>query len=534
MADEKIDMKEEVSNPEEFTSKPEEVAAIEAVTDEELEKLSRQAITFWSKATFRIALILFVQGCNQAGYGVDWGVIGGVNSITQFHTFFGFQNSGSTIGIINALMTVGNIAGAPFLSLGDVIGRRGINVLGNAIVIMASLIQAFAPNLATLMAGRFFMGFGSAMMSNPQYMAEVSPTHWRGRIVGIFGACFQVGSILMTCVLLGTNTLQSDWAWRLPFLLQIIFPLVVVVGSYLITPESPRYLILKGRTDEARAIVAKYHTSSGDINEPIVEVVIQQMIRSVKNEQVGVKTLWDFRPFFRPNGGRYRLLLLTLYSIFQQWNGGGIVSYYLSPILQTLGITSSEQQLEISLGMVLVYFVFTMVGSFIVDLVRRRTLIFAGLISFIILQTCSAITSWKYTETGSYSLACLGIFWIFAFQTCSSTLIATMHNLYPVELISLPLRARGMGLYGLIQGIAGVIQTYGISVGISALGYKIYVVFIVYNCIQLALSYFLFPETGGLSLEEIDVIFETPGVSPMKMGQEIEKAKKERAAGIKE
>ncbi|KAH8554453.1 putative MFS sugar transporter protein [Umbelopsis sp. PMI_123] len=525
MADEKVDISKEISNPE-------DVAAVEAITDEELEKLSRQAITFWSKATFRIALILFVQGCNQAGYGVDWGVIGGVNSINQFHEYFGFGNAGTTIGIINALMTIGNIAGAPFLSLGDVIGRRGINVVGNAIVIMASLIQAFAPNLSGLMAGRFFMGFGSALMSNPQYMAEVSPTHWRGRIVGIFGACFQVGSILMTCVLLGTNTIQSNWAWRLPFLLQMIFPLVVVVFSYLITPESPRYLILKGRVDEARAVVAKYHTSSGDVNEPIVEVVIQQMIRSVKDEHVGFKTLWDFRPFVRKNGGRYRLLLLTLYSIFQQWNGGGIVSYYISPILETLGITSSEQQLEINLGLVLVYFVFTMVGSFIVDLVRRRTLIFAGLISFIILQTASAITSWKYTETNSYGLACLGIFWIFAFQTCSSTLIATMHNLYPVELISLPLRARGMGLYGLIQGIAGVIQTYGISIGIEKLGYKIYVVFIIYNCVQLALSYFLFPETGGLSLEEIDIIFETPGVSPMKMGEKVEKAKKERKEGI--
>ena len=114
------------------------------------------------------------------------------------------------------------------------------------------------------------------------------------------------------------------------------------------------------------------------------------------------------------------------------------------------------------------------------------------------------------------------------FQTFSSLLIATMHNLYPVEILSLALRAKGMGLYGLIQGAAGAVQTYGIGVGINKLGYKIWVVYIAYNCIQLGLSYLIFPETFGLSLEEIDAVFETKGVAPVKMSLEIQKAKKLR------
>jgi hypothetical protein len=91
-----------------------------------------------------------------------------------------------------------------------------------------------------------------------------------------------------------------------------------------------------------------------------------------------------------------------------------------------------------------------------------------------------------------------------------------------------------MGLYGLIQGGAGAVQTYGIGVGIQKLGYKIWVVYIVYNSIQLVLSYFVFPETSGLSLEEIDAVFETPGVAPVKMSLDIQKAKKERAAATRD
>lgn len=199
------------------------------------------------------------------------------------------------------------------------------------------------------------------------------------------------------------------------------------------------------------------------------------------------------------------------------------------PALETIGVDGSMQQLGITLGTTATYFVFTSVGAIIIDRFRRRTLIFAGLATMIIFQTAVTITSWQYNVGGSKAAAALTILWIYLYQTCSALLIATMHNLYPVEILSLAMRAKGMGLYALIQGGAGAVQTYGISVGIDKIGYKIWVVYIAYNCIQLVLSYFVFPETFGLSLEEIDAVFETPGVAPVKMSLDIQKAKKERA-----
>ena len=202
----------------------------------------------------------------------------------------------------------------------------------------------------------------------------------------------------------------------------------------------------------------------------------------------------------------------------------------MTPALETVGIDGTKQQLGITIGTTAVYFVFTAVGSLLVDKFGRRALIFAGLISMVIFQTATTITSWQYSLNATHAAAALTLLWIFLYQTFSATLIATMHNLYPVELLSLPLRAKGMGLYGLIQGGASAVQTYGIGVGIEKVGYKIWVVYIVYNTVQLILSYFIFPETGGLSLEEIDTVFETPGVAPVKMSLDIQRAKKERAA----
>lgn len=198
----------------------------------------------------------------------------------------------------------------------------------------------------------------------------------------------------------------------------------------------------------------------------------------------------------------------------------------MDPALETIGITDPLDVLGNTLGTVAIYFVFTLFGAYIIELMRRRTLIFAGLITIIIAQTAVTITSWQIDiQGGNRSLAILTVFWIYSFQVCSASFIATMHNLYPVELLSLPLRAKGMALYAMFQGAAGTVHNYGISVGIDKLGYKIWAVYIVYNALQLIAAYFFFPETGKLNLEEIDHIFETKGAKPVPLSVKIADAK---------
>ncbi|TPX07914.1 uncharacterized protein E0L32_010369 [Thyridium curvatum] len=513
----------------------EEVVA-HRISEEDLMRVSADCLKVMSgdwriftPAGWRVFGLMFVMAVNQAGYGIDWGVIGGLNSMKLWHSYFGFGNTGAILGTINALMQIGLFCGAPFLALSDVIGRRGINFLGNAITIVAALLQGLAPNLPCFMIGRFLLGVGASLCSAPQYIAEVAPLHLRGRIVGIFGAFFHVGSMCMTGLLMGFTKINNDWQWRAPLLLEGFFPVILCTLIYILCPESPRYYVMKGRQDKARRAIARYMTTNDDENAPIVPLMIAQIEESLETSRAGVLASYDFRPFFTRAAG-YRTMLIIIYSCFQQWNGGGVIGYYLSPALDTVGIHDSLDQLGIQLGEVAVYFIFTFVGAWLIDRMRRRTLIFSGLISFVLCQTAATITSWQYSLHKSKATAVLTVVWFYIYQVCSASLIATMHNLYPVELLSLTLRSKGMGLYNMIQGAAGVVNTYGISVGIGKIGYKIWVVYIVYNTIQLIISYFVFPETSKLSLEEIDTIFETPGVHPVKMSLKIEQARKERLA----
>jgi MFS family permease len=294
-------------------------------------------------------------------------------------------------------MSIGNICGAPFQTFADVIGRRGINWLGNAIVIFAAILQGCAQNMPMFMAGRFFLGFGSAIMSSPQYMAEVSPAHLRGRLVGIFGSCFQVGSVLMLAAMVGFTDLSdnNNWQWRVPLLLEAIFPLIVCTFIYVLTPESPRFLVMKGKISKARQVIAKYHTASEDENAPLVDAVIRQIEESLESDRVLNRQWWNWTVFFT-KAARYRFLILVLYAIFQQWNGGGVITFYLSPMLDQIGITKPRDQLGWNLGLTLVYWLFTLIGATFIDKFRRRTLIFTALIVFAILQTAATLTSWQY------------------------------------------------------------------------------------------------------------------------------------------
>jgi hypothetical protein len=86
---------------------------------------------------------------------------------------------------------------------------------------------------------------------------------------------------------------------------------------------------MRGNRDAAKRVLAKYHTTSGDVDQPLVNIIVKQMEASIENDRAGHQKFWDYSVFFKKTV-HYRLLVLALYSVFQQWNGGGIVTYYVS------------------------------------------------------------------------------------------------------------------------------------------------------------------------------------------------------------
>lgn len=100
-----------------------------------------------------------------------------------------------------------------------------------------------------------------------------------------------------------------------------------------------------------------------------------------------------------------------------------------------------------------------------------------------------------------------------------------MHSIYPNEVLHYTQRAKGMGMYSLFQACFDIVLTYGVSAAMQKIGWKIYFVFVFIDLAAIALTYKFFPEFKSLSLEEIDLVFETPGTHPVTLSKKLQKAK---------
>ena len=347
-------------------------------------------------------------------------MISGVVALPEFRERFGIPESasGSRWGIIVAAIYIGNFVASAFVWLSDVIGRRGVTFLGSFITIIGGIIQVTAPNYVPLIIGRLLTGGGGALTATvaPLYMSEIAPACWRGLVVGLNASWGQIGGIVISCILLGSSYINSDWSWRFPLLVQVVAPLLVCILVYPFTPESPRYLLYKGKEDEARRMLARYHTVSEDPSCELVNVEIAQIKESLA--LMDRKPL-DFSPLYKTKQDRYRLFLIFLYSIFQQWNGSNLFSYYLTAILTLVGINGKHQLLGFGLGQSLAGWFATLAGASVFDRLRRRTLLMTAMAMFVFFLVLIAGCSAAFAKHETKAVGYLIIVWIYLFDVAN-------------------------------------------------------------------------------------------------------------------
>lgn len=187
---------------------------------------------------------------------------------------------------------------------------------------------------------------------------------------------------------MGENT---SWAWRIPSLLQGALPLVQVVCVFLL-PESPRWLILKGRHEAARRVLVKYH-AGGDENSPLVDFEMREITEQIEFDQRNSGT--SYMEFLKTPGNRHRLFLTLMVPTMMQLSGNGLVSYYLHLVLNSIGMTSSVQQLRINGGLMIFNWGTALASASLVEIAgRRRLFLFSMtgmLTSYVIWTILSAI-----------------------------------------------------------------------------------------------------------------------------------------------
>ncbi|EFQ32261.1 hypothetical protein CGRA01v4_11122 [Colletotrichum graminicola] len=486
-----------------------EVTEINAASVALAAALAERPPNIWSPNMIKLYCILAIGYLVSTMNGFDSSLMGSQNAMPQYQKTFGLDGAGSTTGIVFMIYQVGQVVSFPFCSpLADGYGRRFCIFVGCFIVLIGTAIQTPANTLGQFIGGRFVLGFGASLASaaGPAYIVELAHPKYRGTMAGAYNTFWWLGNILAGWTTYGTNEhLETSWAWRIPTLVQAGMP-AVVMCFIMFFPESPRWLISHDRGEEALAILAKYH-GDGDASSPVVQLQYQEIVednRLTKDEN----PWWDMRELFHTRAARYRLYMMIAMAFFGQWSGNNVVSYFMPEMFKQAGITSDSTQLLLTAINPIFCLIAAIYGATLLDKLGRRFMMLAGLagslVAYIMLTAFTAET--PNNQNLSYGV----IVSIYLFGIVFSWGFTPLQTLYAVECMENRTRAKGSALSFLFLNIAIIINTYGISVGIQKIGYKLYIVYIVWICVEIAIIYFFFVETAGKTLEELKTIFEAP------------------------
>ena len=263
-------------------------------------------------------------------------------------------------------------------------------------------------------------------------------------------------------------------------------------------PESPRFLIAKGKYDKALQTLADCH-ANGNVDDEVVQLEMAEIRDTLKLEQEFEKNGWS--ELWRTKGNRHRLIILISAGFFSQWSGNGIVSYYLVLVLKQVGITDSFTQNLINGILQIVYLFWAVFMCFFVDKIGRRKLFListAGmLVSFIIETICSA----QFNLTGNHAAANAVVAFIFIFFIAYNTAWSGLLVGYSVEILPYNIRAKGLTVMFLSVDLALWFNQYINPIAMENIGWKYYIVYCVWLGVELAVVYFFYIETKNTPLE---------------------------------
>lgn len=370
---------------------------------------------------------------------------------------------------------------------------------------------------------RFLLGFGIpfAIVAASSMIGELAYPKERARIGSLFNASWFIGAIVAAGVTLGTFEMPTNWGWRIPSVLQVIPSLLQITFIWFL-PESPRWLVSKGRGEEAYAILAKYH-AEGDLNSEFVRLEFAEIEETLKleKEQAG-KSSW--RQLVSAPGMRRRLIICSFLGLATQWSGNGLTSYFLARILDNVGIHDDRTKNLINLAMTCWGFVNATTLALTAPRFRRRTMYLTCTISLTLIFTGWTIASAQYSITGSQAASRAVIAFIFlyspaynlgfnaltysAFPSPSATggsnaLTTCCGAAYLVELFPFHARAKGIAVFQWWGRAAGFFNQFVNPIGINNAGWKYYISYCIFLLFEIGVVWFLFPETSNQTLEEL-------------------------------
>ncbi|CAO2657234.1 Nn.00g033600.m01.CDS01 [Neocucurbitaria sp. VM-36] len=482
-------------------------------------------------------------------YGYNQGVFSGVLTMTSFKEHMGdyikdketLEWDSSKQGWLVAILELGAWLGTMYSGfLAEILSRKYAILINVGIFIIGVIVQCTAVTGVghnAILGGRFVtgMGVGSLSMIVPMYNAEIAPPEVRGALVGLQQLSITLGIMISFWIDYGTNFIggtgrsQKEAAWLVPLCLQLA-PAVLLGVGMIFMPFSPRWLVHHDREPDACRVLARLRGLPQDhelIELEFAEIKAQSLFEkkslrenfphlqdmsawsTFKLQFVAIGSLFTTRGMFK------RVIIATMTMFFQQWTGINAILYYAPTIFKGLGLSSTSVSL-LATGVVgIVMFIATIPAVMYVDSWGRKPTLIVGAIGMALCHIIVAAIvgsfsdDWENHQGAGW--AAVVMVWLFVIHfgyswgPCAWIVIS--------EIWPLSNRPYGIALGASSNWMNNFIVGQVTPDMLEHMKYGTYIFFGLLTFLGAAFIYFYFPETKGLSLEEMDILFGSVGTA---------------------
>ncbi|OJJ46825.1 hypothetical protein ASPZODRAFT_131715 [Penicilliopsis zonata CBS 506.65] len=408
----------------------------------------------------------------------------------------GLQN-GTQVGQILGLMVAGMIA--------DRVGYKK-TMLGALILLVGCIfVLFFAQNIGMLFAGEVLCGlpWGAFQTLTTTYAAEVSPVVLRPYLTTYVNLCWVTGQMIATGVLRGLLSVSGEWAWRIPYAIQWVWPVPIIIGV-LFAPESPWWLVREGRHDEARKSLKRLttaHYPDFDLEDTVAMMVVTDVQERLSRQGV---SYWDC---FRGVNRRRTEIVCCVWMIqvfCGVWYGGNIVYF-----LQQTGFTS-VQSFDFGLGTNAIGWMGTVCSWFVMQYFGRRTLYITGLaVMFSALMIIGFMGIPSSSSAGiSYASAAMMIIFVFTYDITVGPVCYCLISEIPSTRLRIKSAILARNCYNIATIIANFLNPPILNPTAWNLKGKGGFIWAPFCLACLIWCIFRLPEPKGRTPPELDVLFE--------------------------
>ncbi|GAA5986787.1 hypothetical protein JCM11641_004791 [Rhodosporidiobolus odoratus] len=417
-------------------------------------------------------------------------------------------------GLIVSLLSIGTLFGALIgATLADRLGRKKAIVVDNCVIIVGTVIQVASVSAwYQFMIGRFVTGLGVGALSAviPLFVSETAPKEVRGTLVATYQLMITAGILVAYSISIGTRNVNIGGAsWRIVCGLNMLWAIILATGI-LFAPESPRWLYGEGRTEEAERSLALIRGVRVEDNDYTVRQTYEEMAVAVERESRMDKFRWI--DCFKPQDKMlYRTILLMTLQAGQQLTGANYFFYYGATVFQGVGLSDSFVA-QIILGAV--NFVCTFFGLYVMERFGRRIpLIVGGVWQGVWLCVYGAAGTARDPQedkgVGNLMIVSSCLF-ILGYASTWAPGIWTLVGETPRS----DARAKQGALATSSNWIWNFLLSFFTPLIVGDIHYSYGFVFAGCNFAGAAIVYFFLYESSGLSLENVDRMYNDPNCKP--------------------